>query len=509
MPASLLVLAVIGAAVSTFAVEADLLNASSSKPISQRVSSMARKGAEQPKESEQAAADKGAEKKEQESGAQADDDGEEKGGEKDEEPVGTDKEGKDDSEDGKAEDASDVKEAEEAEGSRAENAEAVDKAGDEGRQASAPQQTKGGKRKEAEGGAQDEPQSEQTDDEAATGTTDSSEEKGPSSRSSSQSASSSSLSAAEAAHLAAFYSAPRDEHPSVPNLRILTANRIDTVLASSPPFLLYLYDPTCAACALYTPVVHTLAYALDDREEDDDASERKEADPEPEAAQASRPRRESSSSSSSSSSPRVYMMNDATDHKPGFLTAEEEGALPLLKFFPQSSSASSTSSPSPFAYTASPRVSALLSFLHQQTGGAFDLARAQRRARSRLPALRRELQQRGRERLQKSDDWLLFLGSPCGEQIGEYSLAELLNRYCDSEEEGEGEREAGDKYANFVQCMREKEDESIEYFDTMQNIAHETLQQMRSRRRRQQSGDTAHEEEDDEEEEADDWAGQQ
>ena len=267
--------------------------------------------------------------------------------------------------------------------------------------------------------------------------------------------------AAEAAHLSAYYSAPRDEHPLVPNLRILTANRIDEVLKSSPPFLLYLFDPTCAACALYTPIIHALAHALD---------------PHDPPTLAHLP----STTPPPSDTIRVYAMNDATDYKPGFLTPDEERRLPLLKLFPQSPSHP------PLTYQSSPRLSALLPFLHQHTDGAFDLTRAQARALSRLPQLRRELEVRGRERLERSEDWTLFLGSPCGRWIREYSLSELMNKYVDGEVEGEGEREAEARYGRFVRCMQDREEESIEYFETMQAIASETVDEMKQRRAKRQ-----------------------
>ena len=291
------------------------------------------------------------------------------------------------------------------------------------------------------------------------------------------------LSAAELRHLSSFYSAPRDEHPSIRNLRILTAGRIDDVLASSPPFLLYLYDPKCAACALYTPIIHALSYALDDRDDDVDRDEDEDADDAAQSQQQQQQRREAV---------RLYSMNDATDYKPGFLSPDEEGKLPLLKFFPQSAASASV----PVLYTGSPRLSALLSFLHKQTGGSFDLERAQRRAQSRLPLLQAELQQRGRERLQRSEDWALYLSSPCGDLIRDYSLAELMVKYADSDEGGAGEREAEAKYALFTRCMEEREDDAIDYFETMAAIADETVREMRNKqRRRAQQQEHAHENE--------------
>ena len=264
-------------------------------------------------------------------------------------------------------------------------------------------------------------------------------------------------SAADAAHLSAYYSAPRDEHPHIPNLRILTANRIDAVLQSSPPFFLYLYDPTCAACALYSPIINALAYALDTRDS-------------------------TSPPTSPSPSPLllVYSMNDATDYKPGFLTPDEERALPLLKFFPQNSNQP------PLVYNGSPHLSSLLSFLHRHSEGAFDLPRALERVKSRLPQLRKEVEERGKARLERSEDWMLFLGSPCGRWIREYSVSELRNKYVEGEVEGEGEKEAEAKYERFVQCMEEQEEESLDYFETMQHIAAETVSEMRKRRAKRQ-----------------------
>ena len=93
---------------------------------------------------------------------------------------------------------------------------------------------------------------------------------------------------------------------------------------------------------------------------------------------------------------------------------------------------------------------------------------------------------RGRERLERSEDWALFLGSPCGRLIREYSLAELMVKYVDAEEEGQGEKEAEERYARFVRCMESREEESIDYFENMQTIAAETVQEMRARRDRKQ-----------------------
>ena len=276
------------------------------------------------------------------------------------------------------------------------------------------------------------------------------------------------LSAAEAAYLARYYSAPVDEHPSVRNLRILTANRIDEVIATSPPFLLYLFDPTCSACALYTPIVHALAYALDNTDDTDKDDDEEEAQAEGKAAE--RP----------SDGVRVYVMNDATDYQPGFFAPHEENVLPILKFFPQSHS--SITHP-PFQYTGSPHLSSILRFLHQQTGGAFNLERALLRARTRLPVLRGELAERGAKRLEESEDWALYLHSPCGERIQEYSMAELMSKYVEGVDGEESERSgAEEKYDKFVQCMEEREEDTMDYFETMAMIANETVQQLREKR---------------------------
>ena len=292
------------------------------------------------------------------------------------------------------------------------------------------------------------------------------------------------LSAAEAAYLARYYSAPVDEHPSVRNLRILTANRIDEVIATSPPFLLYLFDPTCTACALYTPIMHALAYALDTTEEKEEDEEEDEHGEHDETA-AERPKE----------GVRVYVMNDATDYMPGFLSPDEENLLPILKFFPQFSTTASSAASSSFQYTGSPHLSAMVRFLHEQTNGAFDLERALERARSRLPALRAELADKGAKRLQQSEDWALYLYSPCGQRIREYSLAELMSKYVEG---GEGEGNSGpvEKYDRFVQCMEEKEEDTMDYFETMAMIANDTLQQLREkrekkRRQRTSEGDTS------------------
>ena len=293
------------------------------------------------------------------------------------------------------------------------------------------------------------------------------------------------LPAAEEAYLARYNSAPVDEHPTVRNLRILTANRIDEVVATSPPFLLYLFDPTCSACALYTPIVHALAYALDTSEDEKEEEAEKEEADEKAGKEAQRPLE----------AVRLYVMNDATDYKPGFLAAHEENVLPILKFFPQSSavhtsttaaSSASSSSSSPaagstsFQYTGSPHLSSILRFLHQQTSGSFDLERALQRARDRLPALRAELADKGAKRLQQSEDWALYLHSPCGRLIQEYSMAELMSKYVEGGEEGGSGAE--EKYDRFVQCMEEQEGDTMDYFEMMAMIANETVQQLKDKR---------------------------
>ena len=265
------------------------------------------------------------------------------------------------------------------------------------------------------------------------------------------------------------------------NLRVLTANRIDEVLANSPPFLLYLFDPTCSACALYTPIVHALAYALDTSDKDDDDDDEKDT-----AQLKQQP----------SEGVRVYVMNDATDYKPSFLSPHEENTLPILKFFPQPTarrSPTTASAPTavPTQYSGSPHLSAMLRYLHEQTGGAFDLERALQRARSRLPTLRAELAERGAQRLQQSEDWALYLHSPCGQRIREYSMAELMGKYVEAEE---GESGAEEKYDKFVQCMEEQEEDTMDYFEAMAMIANETVQQLRDKRakkRRQQQGNAS------------------
>lgn len=253
---------------------------------------------------------------------------------------------------------------------------------------------------------------------------------------------------AERAHLEAYFSAPADEHPNKPGLRLLTANRIDSVLASPTPFILYVHDPECGACSLYEPVVESLAAILNDVAPD---------------------------------AVRVYQMNDSTDYKPGFLAADESNLrLPLIKFYPQSESKE------PEVYTDAPHVEQIVAFLNTRAVPV-DAAQVKSKLDDRLVDLRAQLKERGVARLSQSNDWALFKASPCGDEISNFTLTELMSNFAPGVD-------SNDAYESFTKCVKDREDAVIEYFTEVARIASETAAALQMKRDHSKHGFTPEEE---------------
>jgi len=258
---------------------------------------------------------------------------------------------------------------------------------------------------------------------------------------------------AELAHLNSFYSSPSDAHPSKTGLRILTANKIDSLLATKIPFLLYVYDSSCTSCALYSPMIETLANVINQNNNNEEKV-------------------------------RIYIMNDSTDYKPGFLNnkSEEEinSRLPIIQFFPQSST---TDNSVPF--TELPTFDNLISFLSSNSSQTlFNKNEIVNELNLLLPELKEKLLLAGKNHLSTSNDWNLFLNSPCGETISSYSLNELLQKFLSNKEIKE---ETENSYQEFLQCMKQKENDAIKYFNNISNIANETLQALIQKQQQKQN----------------------
>jgi hypothetical protein len=242
--------------------------------------------------------------------------------------------------------------------------------------------------------------------------------------------------------------------------------------------LVEVFSPYCHACERLQPVLEQVAHVLSmaDRERGYAAS--------------------AASSSSPAASFLVAVMDESKNHKPAFLTAEEERYLPVIKFFPlSSSSASGSQSDTGLTYNGPPNARAILGFINSS------LPASQRIPSSTLSSLlastsaaafaavQAVYRRQREEEVERDATILLFDHSPCGAEMKDMMEAMLLDRYRsdrDTEDDDEDPEagEGGELMRRFRQCMQGKRKETQAYWKEIHKIASGQL-----RLEEQRSGD--------------------
>jgi len=279
-----------------------------------------------------------------------------------------------------------------------------------------------------------------------------------------------------------FRSAQPYSHPSHPGLTVLVADTVDELIynrhkentitrtplqrygstyekrqrdststddssssSSQPPLysvFLDVYDPDCAACASFRPVLLQLADAF-----------------------------------STTPSVRIMCYDDAANYKRGFLTEEETRALPLLKFYPVCDGAvreRDGKCPDGLIYDGPPNARSIVDFIAQHTPSqhAFDMDEVGKRLDASASRTDADLRVAAARRLEDDPVFHLYQHSPCGEAMLAWMKQTVVRRYLNKPPSEEDEKR---KFNAFRQCVQQKEKETQQYWERVAIVAQDNL----------------------------------
>ena len=243
--------------------------------------------------------------------------------------------------------------------------------------------------------------------------------------------------------------------------------------------LVEVFSPYCHACERLQPVLEQVAHVLSmaDRERGYAAG---------------------AASASPAASFLVAVMDESKNHQPGFLTAEEERYLPVLKFFPLGSSAAGPEAGR--TYNGPPNARAILSFINsslpasQRIPSSVLQSLLASTSAAAFAAVQSVYRRQRAEEVDRDATILLFDHSPCGAEMQAMMEAMLLDRYrSDTEPEDDGDEgedgEGGEVMRRFKQCMKGKRKETQAYWKEIHKIASSQLRLDQQRSGKKQSDD--------------------
>ena len=259
-----------------------------------------------------------------------------------------------------------------------------------------------------------------------------------------------------------FTSSPLFPHPSRPHISIATADSLPLLVDQrgerGQSVLVEVYSPYCHACERLAPILDQVAYILQHL-----------------------PSSQSDTATPTSSPFLVAIMDDSRNHRPNFLTPDEERYLPVLKFFPAPTSATATS-PAGITYRGPHNALSILTFINSNLPPAqqfTDTPHFQRLLTSTSPAtlatLTATFRRQRDEQLKNDPTVLLFDHSPCGPAMAAMMEEMILRSYREGVEGEEGERRRRQVVERFQQCVREKRKETDKYWKSILDIAKQQL----------------------------------
>jgi thiol-disulfide isomerase/thioredoxin len=275
------------------------------------------------------------------------------------------------------------------------------------------------------------------------------------------------------------------------HIRNIVADDIETVIDKrEKDVLLQLYAPWCGACKMLAPVVDSVAEVLHDVGE----SEKRPME--------------------------VLIMDGEANEKPGFLTEEENRALPLIKFYPACGSLSSTtSSPSlrsrpecqPAVYQGRPNVQDLLEWLGERVkeeakavneegrkdsplAKPLPLDRAHSLAQQLEPSTHLAVQRALQARFQADSDDMPALKlheiAPCGAHLNELMKRFMLSSYTSYAPSPEVDEAAGaELFARYRECTEKEAGKLEEFWQQVKKQTDEALEGIEEKKRQREKGE--------------------
>jgi thiol-disulfide isomerase/thioredoxin len=300
------------------------------------------------------------------------------------------------------------------------------------------------------------------------------------------------LDEAEAARLRAEAltprSAPVSEHPGRPHVSSLVAVEIPSrVYRRDADILLHVYEHWCGSCRMMAPVVDGIAATLHQTEQQQESS-------------AAAPVRHL----------QVMSMDSEANVLPGFLTAEETQALPLLKFYPRCGSrrfpadVRNQAPCQPSSYSGRGNVESMLNWLHARVseqddvlakasasgsteaacGVPFDLSRAHEVARASEPATVERLKdaQQARWDSESADHPAMRLHemAPCGPIMSRAVHAHMLQAYR-SYLDDTAQNNVAELFAEYRACAAKQQKQISRFWAEVKHIADGEVEVERTR----------------------------
>ena len=272
-----------------------------------------------------------------------------------------------------------------------------------------------------------------------------------------------------------FTSSPIFPHPSRPHISIATADSLPLLVdrrgERGQSVLVEVYSPTCHACERLAPILDQVAYILNHLSPNNhDNNNRTQPSP-------------FATTSSSSSPYLVAVMDDARNHRPGFLTPEEERYLPVLKFFPPATSPT-TPPPAGITYRGPHNALSILTFISSHLPPAQQFIDTPHfksllatTSPSTLATLTATFRQQRVDQLRSDPTILLFDHSPCGQQMAAMMEEMILRSYRAGVEGEAGEKQRREVIERFQKCVRDKRKETDAYWKSVLDIAKQQLKE--------------------------------
>lgn len=266
-----------------------------------------------------------------------------------------------------------------------------------------------------------------------------------------------------------IYSDPRYPH----TIRIVADTIDQLVYNSDSPVLVDVYEESCGACKQTAPIIHLVARCLKQGQKDVPAD-----------AQL-----------------RVALYESNKNYKKGFLTAEEELAVPTIKLYVKHLSPQQlqqierdnaaaqdkydkiTVQQHPnntvsLTYNGPPNARRILEFVHKYTQGSkneFDLNAAFDCVRKHDTATLSAVQRQSAARIADDPTAFLYDNAPCGEQMKTFMLRTMTHNYISFPTEDD-QRATTITFENLTNCLTKRAEDTKEYWSSVLATAQQNLE---------------------------------
>lgn len=237
-------------------------------------------------------------------------------------------------------------------------------------------------------------------------------------------------------------SEPKYVHPQYPGMLRLVADNIDELVYNTPDrlTLVEVYETGCGACATMAPIVQLLAKCFRENGIKVD----------------------------------VALYEGSLNYKPGFLTDEEDRAVPVIKLFTPTSKQQKQG----ITYDGEPNAKAVAQFIYEQSKSddktAFDLEKINDCIKQYEPQYFEKVIKQTHKRLQQDPTAFLYEKSPCGPYMQSWMEMMMSDMYL-SNKTPERRKALEMVFNDFRNCITKKEEETIDYWSQVRDVAEQNL----------------------------------